>query len=98
MKTYVIAFLRAESLVKFYPDYNHPVCDIIESDPAIFRLQSQEGYVVNDALCLMSGNVTYPKRDDVDMFDVIDNANVGVDEINTPNDNKEPVQGDLFNF
>lgn len=94
----VLARSVAETLDKVHPDYNHPVCDIIESDPAIFRLQSQKGYVINDALCLMSGNVTYPKREDIDTFDVIDNANVAVDEINAPSDNKEPVQGDLFNF
>ena len=32
---------------------------IIEKDPAIFRLQSGLGWVINDELCLSTGNVSY---------------------------------------
>jgi hypothetical protein len=93
-----LALSVAETLEKVHPDYNHPLCDIIESDPAIFRLQSQEGYVINDALCLMSGNVTYPKREETEKLDALDNTNFATDEVNTLREDKEPVQGDLFNF
>jgi hypothetical protein len=47
-------------LRKSVPDYTSPLCQIVERDPAIFRLQNQEGWVVGDALCLMAGNVSYP--------------------------------------
>jgi hypothetical protein len=42
------------------PEYTSSLCQILERDPAIFRLQNQNGWVVGDALCLMSGNVSYP--------------------------------------
>lgn len=32
---------------------------ILERDPAVYRLRSQEGWVINDALCLLSGNIQY---------------------------------------
>lgn len=56
--------LRSVSLTldSIYPEYEHPLCEIIESDPAIYRLKTQEGYVINDLLCLMSGNVRYTKK------------------------------------
>lgn len=48
-----------KTLPSLAPDYNHPLCRILERDPAVFRLQNREGWVINDALCLLSGNVQY---------------------------------------
>ena len=42
-------------------DYSSELSEIIERDPAVFRLKSNEGWVINDALCLMSGNIRYQK-------------------------------------
>lgn len=42
------------------PAYSHPLCRVIERDPAVYRLQTQAGWVINDALSVMSGNVIYP--------------------------------------
>jgi hypothetical protein len=53
-------FIGIKSLLESaYPDYSHPICDIIERDPAVFRLQSKAGWVVDDKLCLLAGNVSY---------------------------------------
>lgn len=41
------------------PAYTNPLCLILERDPAVFRLRDHTGWVVNDALCLSSGNVQY---------------------------------------
>lgn len=48
-----------ELLPSLAPEYSHPLCQILERDPAVFRLQTKEGWVINDALCLLSGNVQY---------------------------------------
>jgi hypothetical protein len=56
-------FIGIKSLLESaYPDYSHPVCGIIERDPAVFRLQSKAGWVVNDKLCLSAGNVPYHQK------------------------------------
>lgn len=41
------------------PEYTDPLCHILERDPAVYRLRDRTGWVINDALCLMSGNITY---------------------------------------
>lgn len=46
-------------LRKSYPDYTDPICEIIERDPAVFRLRTGLGWIVNDDLCLASGNIRY---------------------------------------
>lgn len=78
------------------PAYTHPICKVIEGDPAIFRLRTQEGYVIGDALCLMSGNVGYP--DKVDATPEFEDANAAADDIKAPvtAEPSTPVQGDLF--
>lgn len=43
------------------PAYSHPLCVVIERDPAVYRLRTQTGWVINDALSVMSGNVIYPR-------------------------------------
>lgn len=41
------------------PDYKSDISPIIERDPTIFRLRTKEGWIANDKLCLMAGNVQY---------------------------------------
>lgn len=41
------------------PAYSDPLCSLIERDPSVFRTQAKDGWVINDALCLMSGNISY---------------------------------------
>ncbi len=44
-----------------HPDYTHPICKIIERDPAVHRLRSKKGWViVGTRLALMTVNVQYP--------------------------------------
>lgn len=45
------------------PAYISPLVFILERDPAVFRLRTQNGWVINDALCLMSGNIQYGKKE-----------------------------------
>lgn len=47
------------------PAYSNKLCKILERDPAVYRLRTQQGWVVNDALCLMTGNIQYPSCDDI---------------------------------
>jgi hypothetical protein len=51
-------------LTQAHPAYRDPICLIIERDPAVYRLQSKAGWVINDNLCAMSGNVSYPLNTD----------------------------------
>lgn len=48
-----------KTLQQAIPGYTHPLVAVLERDPAVFRLRTGAGWVVNDALCLMSGNVQY---------------------------------------
>ncbi len=52
-----------DTLLISVPDYCHPICQIVERDPAVYRLQTQQGWVINDELALYSGNVIpeFPK-------------------------------------
>ena len=54
----LFAVLAAE-LPTWSPAYAHPNGHIIERDPAVFRRQDKQGWVINDALCLSSGNIRY---------------------------------------
>lgn len=38
--------------------YHHDCAKVLERDPAVFRRQDKKGWVISDALCMMSGNVT----------------------------------------
>lgn len=51
----------AKLLPTLAPAYESPLVFILERDPAVFRLRTQTGWVINDALCLMSGNIQYKK-------------------------------------
>jgi hypothetical protein len=41
------------------PTDAHGLGYIVERDPAVFRLATNNGWVINDKLCLYSGNVQY---------------------------------------
>lgn len=60
-----LATMVANCLRKSYPGYTDPICELVERDPAIFRLQTNLGWVVNDGLCLTSGNIRYTSLKDV---------------------------------
>jgi len=80
-----------------HPEYDHPICEIIESDPAIYRLRTQEGYVINDALCLMSGNVNYTKKVDVDVEEVAPTDEI-INEIDSKTEKEEPLKVEQFSL
>jgi hypothetical protein len=40
--------------------YADPLALILERDPAVYRLRTGRGWVVNDRLMVMSGNISYP--------------------------------------
>lgn len=88
----------ASTLDGIGPVYTHPLCKIIEGDPAIFRLQSQKGYVIGDELCLMGGNVSYPDKESVTATGDEEDANDTAADIEQPitAEPSAPVQGDLF--
>tara|TARA_B100000929_G_scaffold281234_1_gene259997 strand:- start:3644 stop:4162 length:519 start_codon:yes stop_codon:yes gene_type:complete len=46
------------------PGYTNPICSLIERDPSVFRARDGEGWVISDALCLMSGNISYKLNSD----------------------------------
>lgn len=64
----LFAVLAAE-LPTWSPAYAHPNGHIIERDPAVFRRQDKQGWVINDALCLSSGNVRYDSAEKVSQED-----------------------------
>jgi len=44
--------------------YASTFASIMERDPSIFRLREGGGWIINDELCLSSGNVSYKKGGD----------------------------------
>ena len=46
------------------PGYTNPICSLIERDPSVFRARDGKGWVISDALCLMSGNISYKLNSD----------------------------------
>lgn len=52
--------LLGQYLSTLAPAYTDPLVQILERDPAVFRLRTGFGWVINDALCKMTGNVQYP--------------------------------------
>jgi hypothetical protein len=92
--------LRSVSLTldSVYPDYEHPLCEIIESDPAIYRLRTQKGYVINDALCLMSGNVSYAKKVEASLENVSSVDDDNVDSMGIKTEKKELTQGQQYSL
>lgn len=65
-------------LLSHTPSYQHILCEVLERDPAVFRLRDQTGWVINDTLCLSSGNVTYTEiKNDVSKNDVSENESHG---------------------
>lgn len=55
----------AVHLNTLHPEYTDPLCYILERDPAVFRLRTQTGWVINDALWKSSGNVQYTQTPDL---------------------------------
>lgn len=49
----------ASTIADMKGDYSNDLAELIERDPAVFRLKSNEGWVINDKLCLMTGNIRY---------------------------------------
>jgi hypothetical protein len=45
--------------MQLIPADAHGLGYIVERDPAVFRLATNNGWVINDKLCLYSGNVHY---------------------------------------
>lgn len=54
----LVAFQK--KIPELSPSYSHPLCQVIERDPSIYRLRTQTGWVINDALSVMTGNIIYP--------------------------------------
>lgn len=48
-----------DKIFEFNNYQNNEVGKILERDPAVFRLATKKGWVINSDLCLMSGNVSY---------------------------------------
>lgn len=85
---HAIFFCITEKLTAVASDYAHPLCAVLERDPAVFRLRTQNGWVINDTLCKMTGNVRYPIQD----MQVPEISEAEVPRTNTEKKNTKPAK------
>lgn len=62
LSTHPLTFQVAEKLHTLHPEYSDDLVYILERDPAVFRLRTQNGWVANDEICFLAGNVQYKRH------------------------------------
>lgn len=85
---HAIFFYITEKLIAVASEYTHPLCAVLERDPAVFRLRTKNGWVINDTLCKMTGNVRYPIQD----MQVPEISEAEVPRTNTEKKNTKPAK------